>query len=151
MKKILFALFALVISSVSVNAQEHGTAEEAKAMVEKAVAYINENGEDAAFAEIQKADGEFRSKDLYVFVWDYKDGMMKAHGANPAMVGKPFMDMKDADGVLFFHEFKKTAEGAGDGWVDYKWPNPNTKKIEQKSSYIKKLNDNLLVGCGIYK
>ena len=33
------------------------------------------------------------------------------------------------------------ANGAGSGWVDYKWPNPQTNKIEDKSSYVEKMGD----------
>jgi hypothetical protein len=39
---------------------------------------------------------------------------------------------------------------SGNGWVDYKWPNPITNKIEDKSSYVEKMGD-YFVGVGIYK
>ena len=42
------------------------------------------------------------------------------------------------------------AKKDGEGWVDYKWPNPTTKKVEGKSSYVKKVGD-LIIGVGIYK
>jgi signal transduction histidine kinase len=38
----------------------------------------------------------------------------------------------------------------GSGWVDYKWPNPVTKKIQTKSAYVVKVNDNVC-GTGYYK
>ncbi|HCE07957.1 MAG TPA: histidine kinase, partial [Oxalobacteraceae bacterium] len=40
--------------------------------------------------------------------------------------------------------------GKGKGWVDYKWPNPATKILEAKSSYVERYED-VYVGCGIYK
>ena len=44
----------------------------------------------------------------------------------------------------------KIANGPGSGWVNYKWPNPLTNKIEDKSSYVEKMGD-YFVGVGIYK
>jgi signal transduction histidine kinase len=43
------------------------------------------------------------------------------------------------------------ADGPGNGWVDYKWPNPLAHKIQDKSAYIEKLGDRYFVGVGIYK
>jgi signal transduction histidine kinase len=40
--------------------------------------------------------------------------------------------------------------GDGKGWVDFKWPNPTSKTIEQKSGYVIRVDD-MLVGSGIYK
>jgi len=42
------------------------------------------------------------------------------------------------------------SKGPGSGWIDYKWPNPLTNKIEDKSSYVEKMGD-YFVGVGIYK
>jgi cytochrome c len=42
------------------------------------------------------------------------------------------------------------AKTKGTGWVDYKWVNPVSKKIEPKSTYIQK-GDEYFLGCGIYK
>ena len=41
------------------------------------------------------------------------------------------------------------AKGPGNGWVDYKWPNPLSNKIEDKSSYIERMGD-YFVGVGVY-
>jgi cytochrome c len=42
------------------------------------------------------------------------------------------------------------AKAGKTGWVDYKWANPQTKKVEPKSSYMMKVGD-VIVGVGIYK
>lgn len=48
-------------------------------------------------------------------------------------------------------EFIKTANSkTGKGWVDYKWPNPLSKALEAKSSYVEKAGE-VIIGCGIYK
>lgn len=139
----------LLVVHVTVWAADKGTAEQAVAMVKKAAAYINGNGKEKGFAEINSPSGQFKDRDLYVAVLDF-DAMTLAHGGNPRMVGKNMMAMKDADGKPFIKQFLDVAKSKGSGWVDYKWPNPVTKAIEQKSTYVEKVGDMVLI-CGIYK
>ena len=79
------------------------------------------------------------------------NGLTLAHGGNPKLVGKNLQDLKDADGKQFFLEFAEKARSGG-GWVDYKWTNPESKKIQAKSTYIVKVEgSDRYIGCGIYK
>ena len=130
-------------------AADHGSQAEAKAMVKKAIEFIKTNGKEKAYAEINNPKGAFRDRDLYVFVYDMK-GVTQAHGNNPKMLGKDLMEMKDADGVLIVKSFVEVGKTKGSGWVDYKWPNPVSKAVEAKSSYIEK-HDDVVVGAGVYK
>lgn len=128
----------------------HGTADEAKAMVERAAAMIQKDGAEKAFAAINDpATKDFHDRDLYVFVRSM-DGNTVAHGANKGMIGHTSLDLKDADGKLYNKEMIDLANSKGSGWVDYRWVNPVDKKIEQKSSYIQKVGD-YVVGAGFYK
>lgn len=131
-------------------AVERASAAEATAMVGKAVAYLKQHGKDKAFAEFSNpANAEFHDRDLYIFVYDM-NGTAVAHGNNLKMVGKNLMEMKDADGKPIIKSFVETANKDGKGWIDYKWPNPVTKAVENKSGCIEKV-DGLIVGSGIYK
>lgn len=135
-------------------ADEHGTADEAVALVKKVIVYYKANGPDKTWAEINRRDHSmFTSKDLYVFVGGVGPNTpTPAHGANPKLVGKVMTDLKDVDDVPFtrmMHEIANSKEGKG--WVDYKWPNPVTKQIEKKSTYVERLDDKYYVACGIYK
>lgn len=125
------------------------TPEEAKAFSEKAAAYIKEVGEEKAFAEFSRRDGSFVAGELYVFCYD-RDGINKAHGGNPAFVGRNLLHIKDPDGrePNFMIVRKGFDEGAG--WVDFKWPNPETKRIQDKSAYVIRTND-VVCGVGYYK
>jgi signal transduction histidine kinase len=142
------ALAALVVAHLAV-AAANGTADEAKAMVDKAVPMLAQDGKDKAFPIFDDPQGPFVDRDLYLFVLDMT-GTTVAHGTNKALIGKSLLNLKDADGKLFIQELLEVAKTKGEGWVDYKWPNPVTKKVEAKSSYIKKVGD-YVVGCGIYK
>lgn len=126
-----------------------GTQAEAKALIEKGVAFYKANGKDKAFAEFSDPKGQFVKGDLYIFVIDTK-GMVFAHGGNPKLVGKDVSGLKDADGKLFMQEIIKTANEKGTGWVDYKWANPVTKKTDAKTTYVQKVGD-YVFGCGVYK
>ena len=60
-------------------------------------------------------------------------------------------ELKDADGKLFIQEFIRMSREKGAGWVDYKWSNPTTKKVEPKSTYVKRMDGSeYFLGCGIY-
>lgn len=148
-KVLVFGLIFAVLNTTAF-AADRGSTDEAMAMVKKAVAYLKESGKDKAFAEFgSSTNAQFHDRDLYVFVYD-ANGINLAHGNNPKMVGKNLLEMKDHDGKFIVKSFIEVANSKGKGWVDYKWPNPVTKAIESKSSYIEKV-DGLIVGCGIYK
>ncbi|MFZ6743128.1 cache domain-containing protein [Undibacterium sp. JH2W] len=143
---------SLMAFSLASAAAEKGSADEAVALVKRAAAYLKENGKDKAYAEFNNTNGQFVVKDLYVFVYNTNgDGINRAHGANPKMVGKNLLDLKDVDGTPIVTKFLNVANSkAGQGWVDYKWPNPTTKVLEPKSTYVERVGD-VLIGCGIYK
>jgi len=133
----------------AVSAEQRGTAKEAEALVKKAVSYIKANGKEKAFAEFGKKPGQFVDRDLYIFVYDL-NGKCLAHGQNPKMVGNDLIDMKDPDGKLFVKERVEIAKTKGKGWQNYKFTDPISKKVEEKSAYIEKYED-IIVGSGIYK
>lgn len=126
-----------------------GTTKEAKALVKKAISFIELNGKDEAFAEITDHQGIFTNRDLYVFVYDMK-GKVLAHGQNADLVGKDLINHVDADNKHFVRERVEIAKSMGSGWQDYKFSNPSTKKIEDKIAYIEKYDD-FIVGSGAYR
>jgi cytochrome c len=142
----------ILISLLWVNfAFAGGTANEAKGLVEKAIAYMQANGNEKAFGEFSNSSGKFVDRDLYIYVFDINaNAKCLAHGANAKLIEKELIEFKDSDGKLFIKEMVEQAKSNGSGWVDYKWTNPVTKKIEAKSVYFKKVN-NLVVACGFYK
>jgi signal transduction histidine kinase len=136
--------------AAGIASSDRGTADEAKAMVEKAAALLKDAGPDKAFAAFDDpANKDFHDRDLYVFVRGM-DGNTVAHGANKGMIGHTNLDLKDADGKPYNKEMIDLATAKGSGWVDYRWVNPVSHKIEPKSSYIVKVGD-YVVGSGFYK
>jgi len=135
--------------TASVLAADQGTADEAFAMVKKGVAFTKANGKAKLLEEVVNNKGQFVDRDLYLSVWDLKAKVL-AHGANPKLVGKDIMELKDADGKYFMKEIVAKAASAGSGWVDYKWVNPVSKEIQAKSAYFEKVDD-MIISSGYYK
>jgi signal transduction histidine kinase len=147
-----FAAIAMlaVMFTPPASAGEYGTKDEAVAMVKRVEAMFSKGGPDATFKAVSdKTIADFHDRDLYPFVYDLS-GTCMAHGARSALIGKNLIDLKDQDGKYLIRELVDIAKGPGSGWVDYKWPNPLTNKIEDKSSYVEKMGD-YLVGVGVYR
>jgi len=130
-------------------AADQGTTAEAEAMVKKAVAYIKANGPEKAYEEFTNGKS-FKDRDLYIIVYDL-NGKNLAQGANPKLVGKDLIGLKDPDGKPLIQMFVDLAKSKGKGWVEgYKFLNPVTQKMEGKAMYLERVGETL-VGCGIYK
>ncbi|MBN2515437.1 MAG: cache domain-containing protein [Deltaproteobacteria bacterium] len=139
----------LLFGSIVYAEAEGGTAEEAKALVDDAVALIQESGQDEAFAAFNDTAGDYVMKDLYIFVVDMS-GTILAHGAKASLIGKNLMSLQDKDGKFIIKDMIEMAKTQSEGWVDYKWENPMTKSIGNKSTYFRKVKD-ILVCCGVYR
>jgi cytochrome c len=131
-------------------AAEHGARDEAIAMVKRVQEKFTKDGPEATFKAVTEKDQAFNDRDLYPFIYTLDGTKCVAHGANPALVGKNLIDLKDQEGKFLIRELSATAKKSGGGWVDYKWPNPMTKLIESKSSYVEPMGD-YFVGVGIYR
>jgi cytochrome c len=150
MRKLLLVLMAFVLmGGIAYGDSKKGSADEAKALVEKGVAYLKANGKEKALAEFNNPKGKFVVKDLYLFVGDM-EGNVLAHGAIRAFVGKNLMSLKDANGKYFVKEMVEMARKQRSGWVDYRWADPVTKKTAPKASYFE-TSEGMFIACGVYK
>ncbi len=150
-KVVLFAGLAIFLMAGFCFAEERGTAKDAEMLVKNAVAYYQANGKAKALAEFSNPNGKFADipKGLFIFAYDFT-GKCVAQGANPGMVGKDLIGLKDPDGKPLIKDMIEIAKSKGKGWYDYKWSNPATKKMELKSSYVERVED-IMVGCGFYR
>jgi len=155
MTRILTAFAAVLALMIGMPAaaqdKSKGTAAEATAMVEKAIAHIKKVGRDKAFADFSSKQPPWVDRDLYVVVYDMK-GKVLAHGSNEKMIGKDVIELRDNDGKYFVKERVEMMSKGPDakGWQDYKFMNPVSRQIEPKQMYLRRFED-VIVGCGIYK
>jgi cytochrome c len=136
------ATAALLLCAWTAMAAE-GTAAEAKAMLEHAIAELKAN-EAAALEKFNKPDGGFRDRDLYVFCFNMTNGVFTAH-ANPKLLGTDVRALKEPDGAplgqKIFSSVKETVTT-----VDYNFPRPGTTEPVPKESYVVKVGNQ---GCGV--
>jgi signal transduction histidine kinase len=155
MKKSLLPIISigsvlLFLSFNALSAEGGATREDATKMVKAGVAAIKADGADKIYAEINNKEKKWIKEDLYLVVFGL-DGKNLAHGANAKQVGLDLIDRKDIDGKLFIRERIDMAKAKPSGfWQDYKFTNPESKKIEPKEMYCEKLAETIVCG-GIYK
>jgi cytochrome c len=144
------ALLASLAVGGAFAADGGATEKDAVAMVKKGVAAIKAGPKDKVFAEItDKLNTVYHEHDLYLTVYGL-DGVVLAHGANAKFVGRNMIDLKDIDGKAFVKERVELAKSKGTFWQDYKFTNPETKKVEPKAMYCERLEEMAVCG-GIYK
>jgi signal transduction histidine kinase len=146
---IALAVLAMIGMQFNAFATSNGSADEARALIDKAVKLVATDGNEKAYTAFNDAAGGYVDRDLYIFVMDLQ-GTVLAHGANKSLIGKQLLNLKDANGKTFVQEMVAVASAKGEGWVDYHWSNPVTKKVEGKSTLVKKVGD-VFVAVGIYK
>ncbi|MFZ6768216.1 cache domain-containing protein [Undibacterium sp. Di26W] len=149
MKQYVKFVLALLTSLFVSGAMAADSPSDAIDMVEKGLAYIKKNSVEALVKEINNKNPEFIKGDVYLYVRAL-DGTTLAHPVNPKLVGKNMLVLPDADGKMFRKEIVEGAKTKGKGWVDYRYNNPVTKELENKSTYYVR-NGDVILEAGIYK
>ena len=139
-------MFAVNFSCLA--AESPGPAE-AKAHLDKAVAYFDKNGVARAFCEFNDPKGDFRKGPLYVFAINM-DGVYFAHSAAPTLIGTSLRDTRDATGQPLGNLVMEAVATNQSAPVEYMWLNYETNKVEQKRTFLKKVGENFVLGVGYY-
>lgn len=147
-KVLLGTAAAVVMMSGFAFAQkaDFGTAAEAKAMLEKAVAAVKADKAKALAAFNGGTDG-FKDRDLYPFCANAADGVFTAH---PKLAGKSLKELKDKEGKALGEAILSSAKEGAISEVDYKWPRPGSEEPVQKLSFVTKIGDQVCA-VGYYK
>jgi hypothetical protein len=141
----------LTLSPTAFAQGQLGTADEAKAMLTKAIAAVKTD-QAVALAMFNKGEGGFKDRDLYPFCFRIGDGKGVATPiAVPA--GTDLRTLKDPTGKAFGLETYAAAQKP-EGQitvVDYMFPKPGTiAPPVPKVSFVTKVGD-LVCGVGYYK
>jgi hypothetical protein len=136
-----------LLSAGALPTGERGTPEEARALLERAVALVESEGEERALAAFNDRNGDFVDRDLYVFCIgpEYK---ISAH-IDVGLRGVDVATLKDPDGKEIGREMIEIAQ-RGSGSVEYRWVNPISKEVEAKISFLKRAGRQFC-GVGAYK
>lgn len=143
LRRLLFVgLSTVALSGITtfVAGAEFGTAQEAKNLLQKAVAAVKSNKTESLAKFNSGADG-FKDRDLYVFCIG-PDGISTAG----PMMGKDMKDLKDKNGKMLGQALINAGKEGEVAEVQYVWPRPGTTESVQKTSYVTKVSDQV---CGV--
>ena len=119
---------------------EHGTPDEATAMLQKAVAHYSSVGREQALKDFTGRVTPFFDRDLYVACID-SHLIISANGGFPNLVGSTVEPLSRAVWDL--------ASSDHIGSINYSYLNPVTKIAEPKTFYYEKVGSDVC-GVGVY-
>ena len=143
---VLYAAVLVLFTAASAPAAQFGTAEEAKAMLDRAVAAVTQD-KTKALEMFNKGEGGFKDRDLYVACANASDGIVTAH---PTMKGKQLRDILGKKGYPLGQEMMQKATEGTIREITYWWPRPGSDKPLEKTSFYTKVGDQIC-GVGYYK
>ena len=148
-KLVIGALGAMAVL-FSTTAFAQGTAAEAKAMLDNAVAAVKAD-KTKALDMFNKGEGGFLDRDLYPFCFNVSDGKILAVASPNAkqFLGTDIRDLKDATGKVYGPELYAAAQKPEGqiGEVSYMFPRTGPDKTPvAKVSFVTKVGD---LGCGV--
>jgi polar amino acid transport system substrate-binding protein len=114
--------------------------ERARAFLDEAVSYANDNGIDRALQEFNNRSGPFVRGDLYIFAYDI-NGTNIAHPFKPELIGqKGLLDVNGVDVVG--REIALAERGGGAMYIVF--PNPvHENRDEPKLIFIEDINSSI--------
>jgi signal transduction histidine kinase len=137
----------ILFFAASAPAVEFGTAEEAKAMLNKAIAAVKED-ETKALAMFNEGEGGFKDRDLYVFCANASNGIVTAHPYGRK--GEQLRDVFGKKGYPLGQEIMQKATEGTIKEVTYWWPRPSSDNPVEKTTFYTKAGDQIC-GVGYYK
>lgn len=140
------AIVFVLSTAVVLQASQYGAAEEARAMLDKAVAAVKAD-KTKALNMLNQGEGGFKDRDLYVFCANASDSVVHADDAHK---GAKLKDIKDATGFAFGEEVMTTATERKVSEVAYLWPRPGSDTPVQKVTLFTKAGDQICA-VGYYK
>jgi len=142
-----YAVIQVLSTTASVWAADFGTAEEAKAMLERAVAAVKED-KAKALDMFDNGEGGFKDRDLYGFCANASDGIITAHP-----YGEKGKRLRDIVGMYGGQLGEAMMQNATEGTIKvttYVWPRHPTGEILEKTVFYTKAGDQICA-VGYYK
>jgi hypothetical protein len=146
----MIAMASAMVLTLSATAFAQGTASEARTMLDKAVVAVKAD-KAKTLDTINKGEGGFLDRDLYVFCFNIGDGKAVANGStNPAArntIGVDVRTLKDATGKVFGQDLYDAAKEGQIAEVSYMFPKPGADMTPvAKISLVTRVGD---LGCGV--
>lgn len=139
--------FAAAAGNLEPRVEQADDAGRAKALLERAVIHLREQG-DRAYAAFSRA-GEFTDGELYVYVVGNDGVLLASGGASFNYIGRNMLEYRDPDGKKLFQEILDGAKSKGSGRIEYRWLNLQRGTVERKVAYYQAV-DNRIAAVGYY-
>jgi methyl-accepting chemotaxis protein len=135
--------------AVSLFQLAQGTADEARIMVERALEMRKTMDSYKSWLQaVNHPEAGLKDRDMYVFVLSAQ-GEYLAFAGNPGKVGTRVTDIEGVDGTALLQSIVQQADRSA-GWVRYQINNPLTGLVQEKMSFVVKV-DAVYLGCGVYR
>jgi hypothetical protein len=142
-----YGVIQVLSTATLVWAGDFGTAEQAKAMLERAVVAVKED-KAKVLDMFNKGEGGFKDRDLYVWCANASDGIITA---TPYWNrGKQLRDIEGKRGAPFGETVMQNATEGTIKETTYWWPRPGTDKPLEKTALYTKVGDQIC-SVGYYK
>ena len=128
---------------------ERGTPDEARAMLQKAIARYNSVGREQALADFNGKVEPFFDRDLYVSCIS-SNRLITANGGFPSLVGSSADGVITTDGQPLGKETWDTASTSDIKSVNYQWTNPVSGQTEPKTFFYLRFSPDDVCGVGAY-
>jgi hypothetical protein len=142
-----FVALMLVSKITCANAQQFGTAEETRAMLDRAISALKTD-EDKALTEFNDPnDKQFHDRDLYVVCFNVSDGKITAY-LGPALLGVDIRTLSlndDSIGQRTYDVIHEAPPG-NIATVDYSFPKPGKTERAPKQFIETRVGDE---ACGV--
>ena len=125
-------------------ANDSGTEEEARAMLERAIVALKED-EAAALASFTAGAPDFKERDLYVFCVA-PNGVVTANGGHPDHIGLDTHEEIDSEGKNIGEAILAAAEPGEINLATYMYPPAGSIEPALKSALIGQVEDQI---CGV--
>lgn len=120
--------------------------------IRTAAGLIEKNGEEG-LSEFREEGSSWFYGDFYIFVGSM-DGTVLVYPPNGSKEGINLKELRDSEGKPIGELFLETAlSDAGEGWVEYSWPGPESAEPSRKYTFIKRASgkeQTYLIGTGFY-
>jgi hypothetical protein len=142
-----FAALPFFSTVASIAAQELGTVDEAKAMLDRAIAALKSDASSALSQFNDPSDQQFHDRDLYVFCFDVADGKITADSSNGVRgIDIRTLKLKDDPMGQRAYDTIQSAPRESIRTMDYSFPKPGTTEPSPKQFLETRVGDQ---GCGV--
>jgi signal transduction histidine kinase len=145
--RVALATLILAWSTTLLFAQQLGTAEEARSMLDRAITALKSNERTALNAFNDQNNRQFHDRDLYVFCFNMSDGKVTSYSA-AFLIGADVRTLtlvNDPIGQRAYDTVRNAPEGKI-AILQYKMPKPGTIEPATKLSFETRIGNQ---GCGV--